>query len=156
MATSGKQLDHIHEFRHTMKHTREQTPRTRVAFMERFYVNIAAELDPCPKVVEPIPLPKDIKSGPFLNLRSDDVLMGRGKFARNHPGNRYYRKLLESNCQAYSYCTTQHEKTVFTRGIVEEVQAFGRFVQGIPGDKYVEISDRTARIKVGQVSDSRK
>ena len=127
-------------------------PRARIAFMERFYVNIAAELDPCPKVVEPFPLPKDMKSGPFSELKSDDVLVGRGKFASNRQGNRYYRALLEANCQAYSFCTKQQEKTVFTRGIVEEIQRFGRFVQSIPGDKHIEISDAAARVKVGQVS----
>lgn len=118
--------------------------------------------------------PNDIKSGPFNAIHCDDVLMGRGKCANNHPGNQYFRYLLEETCDAYATCTRKGEKTQFTNRIVEQVKQRGRFMLQIPFRKkhvpqpdvhstgakeplekspqYVEISDRKARAKVGQVS----
>lgn len=109
------------------------------------------------RTVDGVVLPKDTKSGPYDSVFCDDVLVGRGKGVNDRPGNRHYRVLLEGNCGAYmAWCTTQKEKTEFTQQVVQEVHKFGRFMKEIStptGAKFVEISDRSAEIRVGQVSE---
>ena len=87
------------------------------------------------------------------NIFPDDVLLGRGKFANDRQGNRFYRGLLEEHCEAYAQCTTQAAKTQFTMRIVQRVKHFGRFLKPVGNNStFVEISDSKARVKVGQVS----
>jgi hypothetical protein len=88
---------------------------------------------------------------PQVDIRHDDVLLGRGKFANNRAGNRYYRYLLVGNCDAYARCTSQKAKVAFTTLLANEVKIVGRFLQSVEGGKYREISDAKARVKVGQV-----
>ena len=136
--------------------------RQRFAFMEKYYVNIAADLEAAAAAKigeeeeeedeEPVNLPENSKAGPFTNIDRYDVLMERGRYANTRPGNEYYRVLLESCCDAYANCTTQKEKTEFTNSIVRKIKSVGRFVQRVSKTKYVEITDESARVKVGQVS----
>lgn len=90
----------------------------------------------------------------IVNLSPNDVLLGRGRFASNRTGNRYYRQLLEQHCTAYAGCQTLSAKTKFTMAIVQQVKQSGRFLKQVAGmeDVFEEMPDARARVKVGQVS----
>lgn len=86
-------------------------------------------------------------------IRDTDVVLGRGKFANNLPGNCVYRRLLEQYSDAYALCQQQSDKTRFTRRIMQQIRLSGRFLKKVKkANAFVEISDTRARVKVGQVS----
>jgi len=78
--------------------------------------------------------------------------MGREKGLNDRKGNLHYHKLLQAAIESYKQLSEQEDKSSFTATFVQEAQKFGRFVQRIPGKKqFIEISDRAAQVKVGQV-----
>ena len=49
------------------------------------------------------PLPFDFTPGPY------DVICARGKQAKNHSGNKYYRSLVEASMEKYSQAKNKYE-----------------------------------------------
>ena len=96
---------------------------------------------------------------PMMELASDfvpgpyDVICGRGKQARNHPGNKRYQSILAKFVGKYSQATTKLEKSIVVSEIVEFVRCGspdGGFVrQKSAGGVYCEVGDEAAREKVG-------
>lgn len=48
-----------------------------------------------------------------------DILCGRGKSIRNHPGNIIYRKAIDDNCKHYQSLQKKHDKGVFTKNVIK-------------------------------------
>ena len=88
-------------------------------------------------------------------LNSVDVLLGRGKRASLWQGNLRYKRIIYSFLPAYEAATKNAEKTGITGEIVAAVKrSGGRFLkENRKNGNLVEVSDCTARLKVGQVSD---
>ena len=83
--------------------------------------------------------------------RPDDVICGRGADARNHPGNRRFRSLINLHCDAYS-SASKSEKTRITKTIVDDVvNKGGRFLKkDMATGSWNEIDSRSCREKTGQ------
>jgi len=130
--------------------TRFRPPRKmRMARIEHALVR---NLLPTTAVASSLPFENGVKSGPFDSIRDNDILMGREKGLNDRKGNLHYHKLLQAAIESYKQLSVQEDKSSFTATFVQEAQKFGRFVQRIPGKKqFIEISDRAAQVKVGQV-----
>ena len=91
-----------------------------------------------------------IEGARILNYTNNDVLSGRGGRTNLHPGNRYYRELILSNCSAYVKATKmmkpeiahQIEKKIRERG--------GRFLRRGSDGMYCDIGESTAKEKTSQ------
>ena len=98
-----------------------------------------------------------------------DVLLGRGRGPNMHPGNQRYREIIYANRENYNKASNRTEQTRITREIVNHIKANGRFLKRLEvpksqkkkkkrgessADCWVVVPDATARLKVGQVSDS--
>jgi len=59
--------------------------------------------------------------GPSFNPSKFDVLAGRGGNCYNHPGNSFYRELIESSLPRYVLATTKHARGTIVTGIVETI-----------------------------------
>ena len=89
-----------------------------------------------------IRLPLTFSPGPY------DVICGRGKDVIQHPGNRRYRELINSNLRNYVETTSKLEKTIIKR--VEDASSEGGgFVKNVNGVWY-KVSECYAREKCGQ------
>ena len=92
------------------------------------------------------PLPVDFKPGKL------DVICGRGKTARDHPGNVSFRISVEQAIDQYADATTKLEKSIIVSNIVQAIRAAspgGGFVKKENG-RWYEVGDHMAREKVGQ------
>ena len=92
-------------------------------------------------------LPKDFHPGDF------DVICARGKQAKNHAGNKYYRSLINQAMEQYSQAKNKYEKTLIVSSIVDEVRERspgGGFVKQESDGFWHEVGDHLAREKVGQ------
>ena len=77
-----------------------------------------------------------------------DVLVGRGKFIQDHPGNFRYRHVIENHMLRYEQSSKRVEKTNLTSEIVQVVKGYGgRFLKQENGG-WIEIDDESARDKV--------
>ena len=94
-------------------------------------------------------LPHGFTPGPF------DVICARGKTAKNHPGNRRYRHLIEINLAHYDACTSKIDKSIIVTSILDAVRESspnGGFVrQDEETGRWYEVGDHAAREKIGQV-----
>lgn len=93
------------------------------------------------------PLPYDFTPGPY------DVICARGKQAKNHSGNKYYRSLITQAMEKYSNAKNKYEKTLIVSSIVDEVRERspqGGFVKQEPDGLWYEVGDHLAREKAGQ------
>ena len=81
----------------------------------------------------------------------NDVICGRGADARNHPGNKRFRLLINIHCDAYKNAS-KSEKTRITKMIVDEILANGgRFMKrDMSTMTWQEIDSRSCREKTGQ------
>lgn len=76
-----------------------------------------------------------------------DVLLGRGKVVRNHPGNITFRNQIEADRDEYDN-SSKFDKSVMIETILTGVKASGgRFLQLGPGG-YVEVDDDIARKRI--------
>lgn len=92
-------------------------------------------------------LPSDFTPGPY------DVICARGKEAKNHSGNRFYRSLVKQAMEGYSKATNKYEKTVIVSSIIDKVRERspdGGFVKQEPCGLWYEVGDHLAREKAGQ------
>ena len=85
-----------------------------------------------------------------------DVICARGKVAKNHSGNRYYRGLIRHALERYSGATScRSEKTKIVTEIVDGIRSKGgKFVKKGSSDNdgiyWYEVDDHLAREKIGQ------
>jgi hypothetical protein len=86
-----------------------------------------------------------------VDCRDTDVLSGRGGGTTAHPGNIYFRELIESYRSTYDNTSTRNKPHV-SRHIVREVRKSGRrFLRNDNKDGlFYEIGDDAAREKISQ------
>ena len=83
-------------------------------------------------------------------IKSNDVICGRSREARNHPGNMQYNKIVSLNKNLYTTCKTS-EKSNFSKSIVTAVREAGvRFLEQLNDGSYRDIGDRRAVEKTSQ------
>lgn len=84
------------------------------------------------------------------DISSKDVLFGRGKHHRDHPGNAQMRNLTRAFYPAYIACQDRDEKTHITKCIVDSIRLHGgRFLKyDKEGQCWVVVSEEEARQKV--------
>ena len=92
----------------------------------------------------------------MLTLGPEDVIVGRGKGAYLSAGNRKYMQVIMNNVARYQNASKSTEKAQITKEILDTVsQKGGRFL-GIDGrGTLYEVSEKQARIKIGQVRTNR-
>lgn len=94
-------------------------------------------------------LPSDFQPGPR------HVICARGKAHYDHPGNQFYRQLIEQCKAKYSSSSNKFEKTLVVSEILDVLikanPLDGGFVKkGKKGEQWVVVSHAYAREKVGQ------
>ena len=81
-----------------------------------------------------------------------DVICARGTKAWNHPGNRYFRSLVQMTTERYSRVTSREQRSIIVTEIVNTIRSKGNgFVKEYNQDQWVEVGDNLAREKVGQM-----
>jgi hypothetical protein len=93
------------------------------------------------------PLPSHFTPGPY------DVICGRGKEAKDHSGNKFYRSLVQKSMVRYSKASNKYQKTIIVSYIVDEVRTRspeGGFVKQESDGLWYEVGDHLAREKAGQ------
>jgi hypothetical protein len=77
-----------------------------------------------------------------------DVICGRGSKCFNHPGNKFFRKLVEDNLIRYSAALAKHGKTSIIYEVINHVRRCspnGGFVkQDLLCGRYYEVGDFSA------------
>ena len=93
------------------------------------------------------PLGADFTPGEF------DVICGRGRQAFNHPGNKFFRTLVQRYHDNFGQAKTRLERTTVVTNVIDEVRSKGMgFVkQDETGGQWSIVSDRLAREKVGNI-----
>ena len=82
--------------------------------------------------------------------KEQDILSGRGAGVNLHPGNVFFRKLIQSNKKRYVQADPGEKKRIIRR-IVEATEAKGRFLKQDPKTElWTRISTEEARKKTGQ------
>jgi hypothetical protein len=89
-----------------------------------------------------------MKPGPF------DVICARGKQAYNHPGNVYFRSLVQKATEKYSSVESKLQRSMIVTEIVDAIREKGngfiRQTKDQDGEYWIECSDVMCREKVGQ------
>ena len=85
-----------------------------------------------------------------------DVICAKGRVAKGHSGNQFYRQLIQQVLPSYSDACSKFEKSMIVSEVIDEIRSRSRsnscgvgFVKNISGT-YYEVSDHYAREKVGQ------
>ena len=82
--------------------------------------------------------------------KNNDVLCGRGGLSNKHPGNRLFRRLVNSNKQLYKNTSNPVHKQMLATSIIQAIQKRGgRFVRK-DGKQWVPISPRESFVKTSQ------
>merc|ERR1712072_356702 len=85
------------------------------------------------------PLPSNFQPGPY------DVICAKGKDARNHDGNVFFRRLVKEALPIYGEARTKFEKSMIVSEVVSEVRsrcsADGGFVKPDGNGGYCEVGD---------------
>ena len=92
-------------------------------------------------------LPFDFCPGP------NDVICSRGKSNWDHPGNQYFRKMINTATKKYSAATSKLEKSLIVSDIANSIhQRNGKFVKKETEGRtlWVEIDETFMREKIGQ------
>jgi len=91
------------------------------------------------------------------DIRVSDILFGRGKTVVEHPGNAWFRDLVDKTMMQYESCTRM-EKASIAEMIVNMVKdSGGRFLRAEDeGDFWEEVDDHTARKKVAHTFRNRR
>ena len=95
------------------------------------------------------PLPFHFQPGPY------DVICAKGKAARNHSGNVFFRRLIKDALPIYASAGSKFEKSMIVSEVVDEVRSRcsangGGFVKSDRNGGFFEVGDHIAREKVGQ------
>ena len=84
-----------------------------------------------------------------------DVICGRGRLCTEHPGNREFRKIVNSHLDSYAKADSKMEKSLLVSAIVNMVRRNspngGFLKKNSKTGRYQAVSDRIAREKVGQM-----
>ena len=83
----------------------------------------------------------------------NDVLFGRGHFNQNHPGNRYFRNIVEQHKTAYTQTTKINDKDAISKHIYQSIKKLnppGRFLKRGDGEKYHISIQKDALTKIKQ------
>jgi hypothetical protein len=65
-----------------------------------------------------------------IDLRRQDVLLGRGSGSNEHQGNLMYRSLVKAKKEEYTSCTTRKDKDLLVIKVIQEVHdSGGRFLK---------------------------
>lgn len=101
--------------------------------------------------------PPDGTSLQVRDPRLSDILFGRGKTVVEHPGNAWFRDLVDRTMLKYEACSRM-EKANIAEMIVNMVKdAGGRFLKSEDeGDFWEEVDDHTARKKVAHTFRNRR
>jgi hypothetical protein len=107
----------------------------------------------------PVLAPSHHQQTPFLGYvipKPEDVLFGRGKPTRNHPGNVRFRNLMESHADEYNKAP-KFVKSLIAKKLVQIVSSSGsRFLKPNGPNYWVPVDDKTAQDKVSQYFRSRR
>jgi hypothetical protein len=82
-----------------------------------------------------------------------DVICARGKIAKTHSGNKFYREIIKNTIPQYSEANTKIDKTIIVNEILEEIRTrsrVGGFIKKNIDGHYYEVSEHFAREKIGQ------
>ena len=87
----------------------------------------------------------------FVTPKSRDVLLGRGKPMRNHPGNTRFRNMLENHADEYNKAP-KFVKSLIAKKLVQAVVSSGsRFLKPVgPNKLWVLVDEKAAQDKVSQ------
>jgi hypothetical protein len=86
----------------------------------------------------------------IVSPKKSDILSGRGAGVNLHPGNVFFRKLIQTNKQVYIKADPGEKKRIIKR-IVEVAENHGRFLkQDQNSEFWVQVSSEDARKKTGQ------
>ena len=81
-----------------------------------------------------------------------DVLCARGKQATNHPGNKFFRAVVDQHRERYASVTSKWERSRIVSEIIELIRSKGNgFVKQEKSGEWTVTSDLLAREKVGQL-----
>lgn len=99
---------------------------------------------------EPEPKPEEEEVGSVVKPEDNDILSGRGAGVNLHPGNVFFRKLIQSNKAVYVKSDPGAKKRII-REIVEVATQHGRFLKQDPETElWVAISGDEVKRKTGQ------
>jgi len=87
------------------------------------------------------------------NLPKDtDVIIGNGGRVMKHPGNKYFKNIINSKVQEYACFSLRREKTNMIRSIVHQIhENGGTFIRKNPASgSWFEVDDVIAREKISQ------
>ena len=104
-------------------------------------------------------LSKDSKAkkalGSITTPAPSDVICGRGRLCAEHPGNREFRKIVDSHLDSYAKADSKLEKSLLVSAIVNMVRRNspngGFLKKNSKTGRFEVVSDRIAREKVGQM-----
>jgi hypothetical protein len=97
-------------------------------------------------------------SGGYVIPKPEDVLFGRGKPTRNHPGNIRFRNLMENHAEEYNKAP-KFVKSLIAKKLVQIVTSSGsRFMKPMErtNNHWVMVDEKTAQDKVSQYFRSRR
>ncbi len=101
---------------------------------------------------QPIPQDRRNKRRVVETPQEQDVLFGRRKSNKNHPGNCILRRMCDSKRSVYDLAD-RDEKTEITRSIVQQIKSNGgcflKFNEDV--QMWQEVTDEVARQKVGHM-----
>jgi len=80
----------------------------------------------------------------------NDVLCGKVKYLRDHPGNITFQHVIQQYQAKYNHARCKQEKMTITRDVVQHMQKHNRarFLKFTDEGEWVEVSDAVARDKV--------
>jgi hypothetical protein len=89
--------------------------------------------------------------------KSTDILFGKGRSIREHPGNKRFGLIVESFFDRYDVLVCRSEKTSFAQEVVLKIKSTGgRFLKQEGGVYWQEVDDALARKKVSHTLRSRR
>mmetsp|Transcript_86320 Transcript_86320/g.249299 ORF Transcript_86320/g.249299 Transcript_86320/m.249299 type:complete len:513 (-) Transcript_86320:61-1599(-) len=101
------------------------------------------------------PVPQSF--GQIRDPRPSDILCGRGKTVVEHPGNAWFRDLVDKTMMQYESCTRTEKASLGAMIVTMVKDAGGRFLKPEDdGDYWEEVDDHTARKKVAHTFRNRR
>jgi len=89
---------------------------------------------------------------PNFQPSEHSVIIGKGASISQHSGNKHLRLLAAHVLQSYTECSSRREKTEIVDELLATTKAaspIGAFVKQVGVNRWVEVSDKAAREKIG-------
>jgi hypothetical protein len=83
----------------------------------------------------------------LLDSQPSDVLFGRGATLQRHPGNLYFRSLIDAQREMYDSAGRGTKSEIASKIIQLVKESFGRFLKQEPNGVWTEVEDDVARLK---------